>query len=121
MAMRGAAAVLMILLCLSCARHEEEIARTGGDPERGRELVHKYGCTGCHTIPGLDGADGTTGPHLDRISSRPMLLGVVPNTPENLVRMIRAPKKVQPHTSMPDMSVADQDARDLAAFLYTVR
>lgn len=119
--MRGAAVLLALLLVTSCARHEEEIARTGGNPDRGRQLVHKYGCSGCHTIPGLDGAVGNTGPHLGGVGSRPVLLGVLPNTPENLVAMIRAPKRAQPRTSMPDMGVGDQDARDLAAFLYTVR
>lgn len=33
-------------------------AMTGGEPRLAADLVTRYGCGGCHTVPGLPGADG---------------------------------------------------------------
>lgn len=111
----------VFLLVGGCSNRKEAIAQTGGDAARGRNLFHKHGCSGCHTLPGLPGADGRTGPHLGNVGSRATWMGGVPNTPQNLVDMIRDPKRMKPHTSMPDMNVSEQEARDLAALLYTAR
>ena len=43
------------------------------------------------------------------------------NTPANLVRWIREPQAVVPGNAMPDMGVSEADARDIAAYLYTLR
>lgn len=94
---------------------------TGGDPSRGVQAIQKYGCGGCHTIKGVQGASGLVGPPLDNIASRVYLAGRLPNSPENMVRWIRFPQQVEPHTAMPDMHVSDGDARDIAAYLYTLR
>jgi len=102
------------------ARHEA-MRLTGGNPEHGRDLVSYYGCNTCHTIPGSAGPRGTTGPPLDHLAQRGFLAGELPNTSENLQRWIREPHSVEPKTAMPDMGVTEQDAKDLAAFLYTLR
>ena len=80
-----------------------------------------YGCGSCHTIPGIEGADALVGPPLDRISSRTYVAGVLVNTPENLVRWVKNPPKVDPLTAMPNLHVTDPDARDIASFLATLR
>jgi hypothetical protein len=36
----------------------EAAALTGGDPNRAPALMVKYGCVGCHTIPGVPRAIG---------------------------------------------------------------
>jgi putative membrane protein len=94
---------------------------TGGDPGRGRRLVTTYGCQVCHHIPGVPGAHGTVGPPLDGMALRSYVAGRLANNPENLIRWIRTPQSVGPQTAMPDMGVTEQDGRDLAAFLYTLR
>ena len=94
---------------------------TGGKPARGKVLVRKYGCQACHTIPGVSGADGTIGPPLDRIAKRAYLAGRLPNEPRNMIRWIREPQEVSPGTVMPEMGVTEQDGRDIAAYLYTLR
>lgn len=94
---------------------------TGGVPRRGRVILRKYGCHACHTIPGVEGARGTVGPPLDRLGSRPYLAGRLPNTPENLLRWIRDPQGIEPGTAMPNMHVTEQDGRDIAAYLYTLK
>lgn len=30
---------------------------SGGDPGRAPEMFRRYGCSGCHTIPGIPGAE----------------------------------------------------------------
>jgi cytochrome c1 len=61
------------------------------------------------------------GPPLDNIASRTMLAGVLPNTPQNLVHWLQAPQSVVPGNAMPDMELNDHDARDIAAYLETLR
>lgn len=93
----------------------------GGDPDRGRAALRKYGCSSCHTIPGVLGADGLVGPSLTSMGARTYLAGALPNTPENLVRWIRNPQEIRPPNAMPDLRVTEQDGRDMAAYLYTLQ
>lgn len=94
---------------------------TGGEPARGRELARTFGCAGCHTIPGVTGADGQVGPPLTGIANRMYIGGVVTNTPDDLIRWIKNPKAIDPKTAMPAVGVNDLQARDIAAYLYTLR
>jgi cytochrome c len=94
---------------------------TGGDPTRGVTAIETYGCGGCHDIRGVRGASGLVGPPLDNIASRVYLAGRLPNTPQNMIKWIRFPQQVEPGTAMPDMGIPDRDARDIAAYLYTLR
>ena len=55
----------------------------------------------------------------DRHRARKYLAGTLPNSPENMVRWIREPKSISPETLMPDLSVSDEHARDIAAYLLT--
>jgi cytochrome c1 len=94
---------------------------TGGDPDRGRRLVAPRGCAGCHRIPGDRSPGGRTGPPLAGFAGRVYIAGVLPNSPPNLVRWIVDPKSVDPKTAMPRTGTSDQEAKDIAAFLYTLR
>lgn len=49
------------------------------------------------------------------------IAGLLTNTPEHMVRRIMDPPAVDPRTAMPDMDVTEDDARDIAAYLYTLR
>ena len=66
----------------------------GGDPERGKAAIHRYGCGACHTIPGIAGHGANVGPPLSELAARVYLAGVLPNTPENLVRWLRDQKLI---------------------------
>lgn len=88
-----------------------------GDAEHGRLLLRQFDCGRCHHIPGVAAARGTEGPPLRGIGHRVYLGGVLPNTPENLVRWIRAPQAFDPTTAMPDLGVTEAHARDMAAYL----
>jgi cytochrome c2 len=92
----------------------------GASPERGRVLIQDYSCGGCHSVPGVRGAAGRVGPPLDDINARLYIAGVLPNSPQNLVRWIRDPRQIDPHTAMPDLNVGERDAQDIAAYLYAL-
>jgi cytochrome c len=95
-------------------------AITGGNPQRGERLVMRYGCGGCHTIAGVPQAAGKVGPVLSGIASRVYLAGRLENRPGNLQRWIADPRSIDPQTAMPPLGVTPRDARDIAAFLYTL-
>jgi cytochrome c2 len=106
---------------LEKASRQEAAELTGGDPDRGVAAITRYGCGSCHTIPGVRGADSTVGPPLTRIARRSYLAGRLANSPGNLMKWVQHPQTVEPGTAMPEMHVTDQDAHDIAAYLYTLR
>jgi cytochrome c2 len=93
----------------------------GGDAERGRKGIVTHGCGACHTIPGIREAQGHVGPPLAQFARRSYIAGEVPNTAQDLVRWISSPQSIEPGTAMPDLGVTAADARDIAAYLYTLR
>jgi len=111
----------MVSGCQRSSANEAAAAMTGGDPDRGRAIVSKYGCDTCHTIPGVRTAEARVGSPLDGIATRVYIAGHVPNTPGNMKDFIRNPHRHDPLTVMPATGVTEQDARDLAAYLYTLR
>ena len=94
---------------------------TQGDPNRGPEIALQYGCAGCHTIPGVRGPGGKVGPPLADIGARLYLGGRLTNTPNNLIEWIENPRAVDPQTAMPSTGISKREARDMAAFLLSVR
>jgi cytochrome c len=94
---------------------------SGGDPARGKRTIVAYGCGSCHVIPGVPAADGRVGPPLTDLADRTFIAGRLRNEPVALVRWIRDPRAVDPSTAMPNLGVTDGDARDIAAFPYTLR
>ena len=116
--------LLALLTALASCSGEAErsaAAMTGGDPARGREKIRQYGCASCHTIPGIPEADSLVGPELTRIASRTYVGGVLTNTPDNMIRWIQNPQGVDPLTAMPNLGLTEQDARDIAGYLYTLK
>jgi cytochrome c len=95
------------------------VALTGGDPARAPALFRRYGCTGCHKIPGIPGADGRTGPPLAGLSKQVYVAGVLQNRSDNLVAWLVSPQTFSPQTAMPKTGISEKEARDLAAYLYS--
>ena len=113
-----------VVACQSASareRAEEAAALTGGDPARAPALMRRYGCTSCHSIPGIQGATGLVGPPLAGIASRSYIAGVLTNDPQHMIRWILDPKGVDSLTAMPVTGVSEGEARDIAAYLYTLR
>jgi cytochrome c len=103
------------------AREKLQVARslTGGDPGHAADLVTRYGCGGCHTITGLPGADGKAAPPLTDMRARVYIGGVLPNTAQNLIDWIVDPRQFDRRTAMPASGITEDEARDIAAYLYT--
>src|SRR3954471_13469534 len=67
-------------------------AITAGDASRAPDLIRRFGCGGCHTIPGVPGGDGQVGGPLQNLRTRVYIGGVATNTAENLIRFIVNPQ-----------------------------
>ena len=123
LAIGGLAAILTLASFAGCRRTLAERAypvTTGGVASRGQELIVRYHCGVCHTIPGVREARGYQAPPLLFFSRRSYIAGKVPNTPDNLVRWILSPQTIDTGTAMPTLGLSEQQARDVAAYLYTI-
>jgi cytochrome c len=119
-----AAAAMVLTALLSCGTGHSTgrippAQVPGGNPERGAQLIVSYGCGSCHSIGGIRGADGLVGPPLTTIRERAYIAGRLPNSGPNMERWITDPQGVDPGNAMPDLGVTDEDARDIAAYLFS--
>jgi cytochrome c551/c552 len=114
---------LAVLGTAACSHGEADAAALtqGGDAARGKALIRQYGCGSCHTIPRVPGAVAIVGPNLQGIATRAYIAGVVPNVPQNMMQWIMNPPAVDSKTAMPNLHVTAADARDIAAYLYTLQ
>lgn len=124
-AMRCALVVPLLLIALTACSGQAADSSPfqsipGANAQHGQALINHYGCGACHTIPGISGADGLVGPPLDHWSRRSFIAGIMRNNPQNLMHWIEHPQQVVPGVDMPDMGVTPKDARDIAAYLYTI-
>lgn len=110
---------VLVLAATGCGATVSEITVPGGNADRGAQLVQAYGCGACHTIAGIRGADADIGPPLVDFGDRRLIAGRLPNTLPNLLHWLENPQAVAPGTVMPNLGLAQPQARDLAAYLYS--
>ncbi len=123
-ALSAAPLLAALALLAGCGRPEPMVpdaALAGADANRGRHLMAHYQCGSCHVIPQVPAADGRVGPSLARFARRSYIAGSLPNVPPTLARWIEAPTSLLPTTTMPDMGASAVDARDMAAYLMTLK
>jgi cytochrome c len=89
--------------------------------ERGKQQIIAYGCGSCHVIPGIGQATGLVGPPLTHFAKRAYIAGEVLNNSEFLTQWIAVPQSIEPGTVMPNLGVSYGKARDIAAYLYTLK
>ena len=113
--------VAMAMLAASLAACTSERLPGGvvGDPVRGKIALTQYACQSCHLIPGVPGSKVYVGRPLSEMGQRKVLAGAVPNDQAGLMRWIRDPQSIDPHTAMPNMGVSERDARDMSAYLLS--
>ena len=115
-------AMTLTLLSTGCKPPpEREHAIPTADAARGLEVIRRTGCGACHQIPGLFWPEGRLGPNLDGFAQRTVIAGELPNRPDTLARWVRDAPGLIPGTSMPAVPMSERDARDVAAYLYTLR
>ena len=88
-----------------------------GNPRRGRDLLHSYGCVSCHETPGT--GSRYVGPTLVGFAERQYIAGVLVNVPSKAVAWIMNPRQFKAATAMPNVGVTPADAFDIVACLYT--
>ncbi|TFZ07149.1 c-type cytochrome [Ramlibacter henchirensis] len=110
--------LLLAFAAAACSERPQRPRVAGGEPDRGRAAIERYGCAACHTIPGLPSYGANVGPPLLHLAERGYLAGVLPNTPEHLVQWLRDPPSIAPRTAMPNLGVSQAEAADIAAYLY---
>lgn len=118
----GAALTALGLLGLgACAdRADAPRALAGTDPAEGLRLIQSRGCAACHKIPGVAWPEGRTGGSLAGVGARPMIAGRLPNQPEVMAAFVRDAPSLLADTGMPPMPLTEAEARDVAAYLYTL-
>jgi cytochrome c2 len=94
---------------------------SGGNSGAGRMAIAAYGCGSCHVIPGIAGARGQTGPALGEMALRATIAGKLANDPASMAQWLEHPQAVIPGSGMPEQGVTRQDARDMTAYLYTLK
>jgi cytochrome c1 len=119
------AAFVVFLALYAGKREADRIAYatmlTGGDPMRAPDHMRRYGCVGCHEIPGVRGPGGRVGPSLEHVGARVYIGGMATNTPQTLIQWIADPKSINPKSAMPVTGISDKQARDVAAYLLARR
>jgi cytochrome c len=93
---------------------------TGGDPQAGKQAIVMHDCHSCHEIPGIEGDQHVQGPTLGHWAAQSSIAKQWPNTPGYLENWIRHPEQLRPGTTMKMLSVNEKDARDIAAYLYSL-
>ena len=111
MAMAGRAISLVVLASLSACGTDgaEQHPMPAGSPEAGLEAIRATGCAACHVVPGVEWPMGRTGPSLEGFAARP------------LIAFVRNAPALSPDSAMPPMPLTESQARDVAAYLYTLQ
>lgn len=125
-ALQGVGTLSLLLAVLALSGCHDKAATSpwqisGAQPARGPALIQHYGCGTCHTVPGVAQASGTVGPPLTQFGQRAYIAGMLHNNPDNLMLWLRDPQRVLPGNAMPDTGMTERDARDIAAYLYTLQ
>ena len=108
------------LTLAACGGGVEPRPMADADSGQGRMLIERVGCAACHDIPGVRGPRGRVGPPLDGFAERALIGGRIPNQPELLALWVRDAPSLAPGTGMPPMPLTEQEARHVAAYLYTL-
>lgn len=117
----GLAFCCLIAGCMGGQTPRSHGVLTGGIENRGRKVIAQYRCGACHSIPGIRGAQGVFGPPLNRMARRSYIGGIYPNNPANMTKWLISPSAMKPKTAMPDLGLSSQQARDVTAYLETLR
>lgn len=96
-------------------------APPGTEVAEGEELFRAVGCVACHTVAGLEGAEGIIGPNLSHFGGRSTFAGsTFEINVENLTRWLRNPPAMKPGSRMPSYNLTDEQIEALIAYLLSL-
>ncbi|MFZ5719899.1 MAG: c-type cytochrome [Pseudomonadota bacterium] len=114
----GGCALLLIAGCHQVETQPHTVA--GANAGRGQRVIERVGCGACHVIPGIRWPQSGVGPVLEGFAERSLIAGRFPNEPQTLALWVRNAPALSPETGMPPMPITEPEARDVAAYLYTL-
>ena len=121
---RGNSGRWLVLACFSLVACDGPPDRTptlgDANAEIGRRLVTEKGCVACHTFPDVKWPRGGLGPSLHGFARQGLIAGQLPNQPGVLMQFVRNAPGLKPGTAMPAITMSDQEARDVTAYLLTL-
>lgn len=99
------------------------VVEPGSLAAQGQMIIASEPCVGCHTIPGIPGANGTVGPNLAGVASRTKIAGgaVDNNGPDDLKKWVLNPPADKPGTIMPNLGLTDDQATAIVAYLELLK
>jgi cytochrome c oxidase subunit 2 len=100
------------------AGQQQDAAPPEGDSAvEGERVYFEAGCAACHAVRGTTAVAGV-GPDLTHLADRSTLAaGIVPNTRENLARLIVDPWGLKPGNPMPPTILSDDELEALLDYL----
>lgn len=107
-----------VVACVDKADQPRPMAQA--DAAAGLEIIRRTGCAACHAVPGIAWPTGRAAGSLEGFGARPMIAGRLPNQPEVLVQWVMNAPSLDPQTGMPPMPLTEAEARDVAAYLYSL-
>lgn len=107
-----------LVACADKAVPSRQLA--GANPTAGLRLIEAEGCGACHHIPGVQWPRGAVGGSLDNLQAQAMIAGRYPNRPDVMVAWLRDAPAMAPDTAMPASRLTEPQARDVAAYLYSL-
>ena len=123
--MLACASRALVLACASLVACDGPPDRTPmlGDASaaNGLRLVAVKGCVACHTFPDVKWPRGGLGPSLEDFGRQGLIAGRLPNQPGVLMQFVRDAPALVPGTAMPTIPMTDQEARDVTAYLLSLK
>jgi len=119
---KGGFAGSMLLMLTACdpAPVEAPLADASAIA-RGKAAAGRLGCGACHDMPGIDWPKGQVGPPLAAFGKRGLIAGQLPNDLSLLAVFIRDAPAAVPGSAMPAIPMTAREARDIAAWLQSLR
>ena len=96
--------------------------KPAGPAAAGERLFMADQCASCHTLRGTAASYGTVGPDLTHLATRSTLAALtIPNAPAQLEQWIVNPQSIKPGDRMPDLGLSRADARQIVAYLDSLK
>jgi len=116
--------LLALVACADRIDYDKGASLTGGDPNAGKEKIVQHDCHSCHAIPGIPVNADARGPALNHWARRSTIAKKWPNNPENLEDFLEHPDRMSHgqgmKTEMTMPTIRPADAKDIAAFLFSI-